>query len=98
MTVSSKVYAPAVANLSGTVVNFGAVRQNTGNASKSLTLTNGATGALTDSLVTTGLTGQPAGVTAPTLPGTLAQGQWEQSDSPQHHRRRRGQRLRIAWI
>ena len=54
----------------GTVVNFGTVRQNTGNATGSLALTNNNTGALTDSLVTTAGP-MPTGITA-TPPGPLA--------------------------
>ncbi len=68
--MSGNVYAPAVVKLSGTVVDFGTMRQNTGNATGSLSLTNNNTGALTDSLVTAAGP-MPTGITA-TTPGALA--------------------------
>ena len=73
VAVSGNVYAPAVANLSGHSIDFGAVRQGAGSPSASLGLTNGALGSLADVLVTTA-SGLPTGVTA-VAPAPLAAGQ-----------------------
>ena len=72
VTVNADVYAPAVANLATTNVNFGPVRQGTASPTVAVALTNGATGALTDTLVTS-VSSTPAGFTA-TAPGPLAAG------------------------
>jgi hypothetical protein len=72
LAVTARVYAPAVAQLSSGSVSFGTVRQGA-TATAALTLTNGATGALTDSLVTR-VASLPARVSA-TPPGPLAAGQ-----------------------
>jgi hypothetical protein len=71
--VSGNVYAPAVASLNTTNVNFGPVRQGSANPTQNLNLTNTSTGALSDSLVTTAGS-MPTGVSA-TAPGALVQGQ-----------------------
>ena len=72
IAVSGNVYASAVANLSGNTVAFGAVRQGATSPTGSLTISNGASGALTDTLVTS-LSNLPAAVTG-TAPGALAAG------------------------
>ena len=74
IAVTNNVYAAAVANLTGTTVNFGTVRRGATSPTGSVGVTNGATGALTDSLVTT-VGATPAGVTAGAAPGPLAAGQ-----------------------
>ena len=72
IAVSGNVYALAVANLSGNTVNFGTVRQGSTSPTGSLTVTNGANGALSDTLVTS-LGSLPSVVTG-TAPGALAAG------------------------
>ena len=73
VNVTSNVYAAAIANLSGNTVNFGVARQGAASPTGSVNITNGATGALTDSLLTS-FSGAPAGVTG-TTPGSLGAGQ-----------------------
>ncbi len=73
ITVAENVYAAAVASLSATTVNFGVVRKNAASPTGSVGVTNSATGALTDTLVTS-TSGMPVGVTA-TAPGALTAGQ-----------------------
>ncbi len=73
ITVLGNVYAAAVASLSPTTVNFGVVRKNTASPTGSVGVTNSATGALTDALVTT-TSALPAGVTG-TAPSALTAGQ-----------------------
>jgi hypothetical protein len=70
--VSANVYAPAVATVTP-AVNFGIVRVGDA-AQRSLSVTNSATGALTDSLVTVPEK-VAAGFTLGAAPGALAQGQ-----------------------
>ena len=72
VNVSGNVYAPAVASLSSTSVDFGPVRQGAASPMQSLSLTNTSVGALSDVLVSS-VGSVPAGVTAGT-PGPLAQG------------------------
>ena len=72
VTVNSDVYAPAIANLATHTVNFGPVRQGAANLTATVAVSNGATGALTDTLVTS-IGSTPAGVSA-TAPGPLAAG------------------------
>ena len=72
VNVTGNVYAAAVANVSSSTVNFGTVRQGAASPMGSLTVTNGASGALTDGLVTS-TSGLPSGVSA-TAPGPLAAG------------------------
>ena len=74
IAVSNNVYAAAVANVSGATVNFGTVRRGATSPTGSVGITNGASGALTDSLVTT-VGATPAGVTGGSAPGPLAAGQ-----------------------
>ncbi|MBS0479357.1 MAG: choice-of-anchor D domain-containing protein [Proteobacteria bacterium] len=74
IAVSNNVYAAAVANVTGANVNFGAVRAGAASPTGSVGVSNGASGALTDSLVTT-IGATPAGVTAGAAPGPLAAGQ-----------------------
>ncbi len=73
ITVLGNVYAAAVASVSPTTVNFGVVRKNAASPTGNVGVTNSATGALTDTLVTS-TSGMPAGVTA-TAPGALTAGQ-----------------------
>jgi PEP-CTERM motif len=70
--VLGNVYAAAVASVSPTTVNFGVVRQGAASPTGSVGVTNTASGALTDNLVTS-TSGLPAGVTG-TAPGALAAG------------------------
>ncbi|MGI4880222.1 MAG: choice-of-anchor D domain-containing protein [Janthinobacterium lividum] len=72
VAVSSNVYAAAIAQVGSTSVNFGTVRQNGTAALVLVSLGNGATGALTDTLVTT-LGGLPGNVSA-AAPAPLAAG------------------------
>ena len=72
INVNGNVYAEAIANLSGNTVNFGTVRQGAASPTGSIGITNGASGALTDTLVSSA-SGLPAGVSA-TTPGPLAAG------------------------
>ncbi|QXQ07483.1 choice-of-anchor D domain-containing protein [Sphingosinicellaceae bacterium] len=72
VAVSSNVYAAAVAQVGSTTVNFGTVRQNGTAAPVLVSVGNGATGALTDTLVTT-LSGLPSNVSA-SAPAPLAAG------------------------
>lgn len=74
VAVSNNVYALAVANVSPTSVDFGTVRRGSLGPTGSVTVTNGASGALTDSLVTAaGAT--PAGVSTQATPDPLGAGQ-----------------------
>jgi len=70
ISVNGKVYAPAVASLSGTTVNFGVARQGTSGVTGGVTLTNTATGALTDSL-NTSVGATPGNITNTATPGPL---------------------------
>lgn len=72
ITLSGAVYAAAVANVSPSI-NFGVVRVGD-SVSQNITVTNGASGALADTLVTRMGTA-PAGFTLGATPGALAQGQ-----------------------
>ena len=72
VAVWSNVYAAAVAQVGSTSVNFGTVRQNGTAAPVLVSVGNSATGALTDTLVTT-LSGLPSNVSA-TAPAPLAAG------------------------
>jgi hypothetical protein len=74
VNVAGNVYAPAVASLSGNSVDFGTVRQNATSPTGAVTITNTASGALVDSLLTT-VTSLPAHVTSLSAPGALAAGQ-----------------------
>ncbi|MBY0519170.1 MAG: choice-of-anchor D domain-containing protein, partial [Sphingomonas sp.] len=73
IAVSNNVYALAVANVSPTTVNFGTVRQGATSPTGSVGITNGATGALTDELLTT-VGATPANIIAGPAPGALAAG------------------------
>ncbi len=70
VTVKANVYAPAVATLGATSINFGAVRVGDTASTRTVSITNSATGALRDDLVT-GIGSLPAVITA-LLPGRLA--------------------------
>ena len=52
VALTGKVYAPAIATLGATSVDFGAVRVGGSAITRTVSLTNSATGALTDTLVT----------------------------------------------
>lgn len=69
----ANVYAPAVATLSGTTVDFGTVRQGTPPVFAGITINNTAIGALTDRLVT-GIGALPGHVAAAYLPAPI--GNW----------------------
>jgi PEP-CTERM motif len=73
INVLGNVYAAAVASVSPTTVNFGVVRQGAASPTGNVGVTNTASGALTDSLVTS-TSGMPVGVSA-TSPAALAAGQ-----------------------
>ncbi len=73
VNVTGNVYQQAVALLASNTVNFGVVRQNDPGPTGSLGITNSASGALTDSLVTS-VGSLPAGVSG-SAPGPLAAGQ-----------------------
>jgi hypothetical protein len=73
VAVSQNIYATAVASVSPGLVDFGTVRQGAISPTGSVGVTNGASGALTDNLVTT-LGALPTGVSATTTPGPLAAG------------------------
>jgi hypothetical protein len=70
VTVKANVYAPAIASLGSNTVNFGAVRVGDAAATSTVSITNTATGALSDDLVT-GISSLPSMITA-LLPGRLA--------------------------
>ena len=74
VAATSNVYAAAVANLSATTVNFGTLRQGATNPTGSIGITNVASGALTDALITT-VGSTPVKVTASSTPNALASGQ-----------------------
>jgi len=73
VAVSQNVYAIAVASVSPATIDFGVVRQGASSPTGSVGVTNTASGALTDSLVTTVGT-LPTGVAATTSTGALAAG------------------------
>lgn len=70
LTVKANVYAPAVATLGTNSINFGAVRVGDTASTRTVSITNSATGALSDDLVT-GIGSLPSVITA-LLPGRLA--------------------------
>ena len=73
VTVKENVYATAVASVTPTTVNFGTVRQGAPSANASVGVSNTATGALADSLITSA-SALPSNVTASAIPGALAAG------------------------
>jgi hypothetical protein len=73
IAVSQKVYATAVATVSPATVDFGTVRQGAASPTGSVGVSNTATGALIDSLITT-VGAQPTGVSVISTPGALAAG------------------------
>jgi hypothetical protein len=73
VNVAGNVYATASTSLAPATVNFGPIRQGATSPTGNVGITNGASGALTDSLLTSA-SGLPANVTAST-PSALAAGQ-----------------------
>jgi hypothetical protein len=57
VTLNGKVYAPAVAQLASTIIDFGIVHKGDNVASKAVTVTNGASSALNDTLNSGGIVG-----------------------------------------
>ena len=74
IAVSNKVYALAVANVATSAVNFGTVRKGAPSPTGGVGITNGATGALTDTLLTS-VGATPANIVAGPAPAALASGQ-----------------------
>ncbi len=72
VTVKANVYATAVATITPTTVDFGTVRRGAASPTASVGVSNTASGALADSLITSA-SGLPSNVTA-VAPGALAAG------------------------
>ena len=72
IAVKANVYQAAVASVGASSVDFGPVRQGAASPLRNVSVTNGASGALTDALVTT-ITGQSGGVSG-SAPASLGAG------------------------
>lgn len=71
--VLANVYAPAIASLSSTAVNFGTVRKGAAGVVSLVRVSNLASGALTDQLLTS-VDATPARISVASTPGALAAG------------------------